>query len=89
VPPENAWYVVPARVMNKMRGSWFFPHVKGSRSKFEKYREAWELLTEPREKRGMRVDLYACAEGQYPVLGTQYSERPETTEDTEGTEVGA
>lgn len=77
VPPENAWYVVPARVMNRMRGSWFFPHVKGSRSKFEKYREAWELLTETREKRGMRVDLYACAE-----LSTEY--RVPSTEEAAG-----
>jgi len=79
IVPENAWYVVPARAMNKMRGSWFFPHVPNSRSKFEKYREAWWRLTEPKQRREMRVDLYACADELYSVPGPQYSEGAEAT----------
>jgi PD-(D/E)XK endonuclease len=63
VVPEDVWYIVPMREVKNRYASALFPHVVGSRSKFEKYREAWRLLQRPRRKlRGVRVSLQACAD---------------------------
>lgn len=43
VIPEDVWYILPAAVAVKMRGrAWLFPGSPGH--KYEKYKEAWELL---------------------------------------------
>src|SRR5579871_6067765 len=42
--PENAWYLFPVRVIKKVKSLKLFPGSKGRRSKFEKWREAWEVV---------------------------------------------
>ncbi len=42
--PENAWYMFPVRVVRKVKSVKLFPGSKGKRSKFEKWREAWEVV---------------------------------------------
>jgi hypothetical protein len=44
VAPEKAWYVLPAAVFQKVRSLKLFPGSRRKRSRFEQYREAWELL---------------------------------------------
>jgi len=44
VVPENVWYVFPVRALRGMRFLKLFPGSRKRRSKFEKYREAWEYL---------------------------------------------
>lgn len=44
IAPCDAWYIVPARAIVPALSVGFFPHVRNSRSKYEKYREAWRLL---------------------------------------------
>jgi len=44
VVPEDAWYVFPADVFEKLRSMKLFPGSQKKRSKFEDYREAWEML---------------------------------------------
>ena len=38
------WYIVPGSEVFPAKGGHFYPDVQGSRGKYEKYREAWELL---------------------------------------------
>lgn len=45
---ENAWYVVPIEALDGGSGLWFNPR-PGSKSRFEKYREAWCLMACPRD----------------------------------------
>lgn len=45
IVPRNLWYVIPVRAFAPIMGIWLFPHVQESRGRFEKYREAWQLLT--------------------------------------------
>jgi hypothetical protein len=51
--PENAWYLFPVRVIQKVKSLKLFPGSKGKRSKFEKWREAWEVVR-GRVRRGAR-----------------------------------
>jgi hypothetical protein len=44
VVPEDAWYVFPVSVVQKLRSLQLFPGSRRGRSKFEKYREAWGLF---------------------------------------------
>jgi PD-(D/E)XK endonuclease len=44
VVPENAWYLLPVRVVKKLRSLKLFPGSRRKRSKYEKWREAWEIL---------------------------------------------
>ncbi len=44
VAPENAWYVFPVGELTTKSHISLFPHRPNTRSKFEKYREAWWLL---------------------------------------------
>ena len=63
VVPEDAWYVVPARVLARRRNFWVYPQRPDSRGRFEQYRDAWHLLGPiPAEKRSQRFDLNACAD---------------------------
>jgi len=44
VVPENAWYVFPVRVIQRMKSLKLFSGSRKKRSRFEKYREAWWIL---------------------------------------------
>jgi hypothetical protein len=44
VPPADAWYIIPARKLSA-RAARLYPDIPGSRGRFEKYRDAWHLLT--------------------------------------------
>lgn len=44
VPPEDAWYVIPFRKVHRKMLR-FYPHQTASRGKYEKYRNAWHLIT--------------------------------------------
>ena len=48
VVPEDAWYVFPAAVFVGMKSMKLFGGSRRRRSKFERYREAWEILRERR-----------------------------------------
>ena len=45
VAPEEAWYVFPVRVVGRVRSLKLFPGSKKKRSKFERWREAWWVVT--------------------------------------------
>jgi hypothetical protein len=45
VAPEEAWYLFPVRVVARVRSLKLFPGSKKKRSKFEKWREAWWVVT--------------------------------------------
>jgi hypothetical protein len=45
VVPADAWYVIPIAVFANITAVKVFPSSKRRMSKFEKYREAWELIT--------------------------------------------
>jgi len=44
VVPEDVWYVFPVEVFRIYKSMKLFPGSKRRMSKFEKYREAWELM---------------------------------------------
>ena len=46
IVPEDAWYVFPAEVFGEMRSLKLFP-CERKRSRYEKYREAWEIFRRP------------------------------------------
>ena len=42
--PMNAWYVMPVRVVEELKSLKLYPESKKLRSRFERWREAWEVL---------------------------------------------
>jgi len=42
--PMNAWYVMPVRVVEELKSLMLYPESRGRRSRFERWREAWEVL---------------------------------------------
>lgn len=43
IPPNDSWYVIPSReVSGPVR---VYPDIPGSRGRYEKYRNAWRLIT--------------------------------------------
>jgi len=42
--PEEAWYVFPVRVVEGLKSLKLYPGSRKKRSKYEKWREAWEVL---------------------------------------------
>jgi PD-(D/E)XK nuclease superfamily protein len=42
--PMNAWYVIPVRVVEELKSLMLYPESKKKRSRFEKWREKWEVL---------------------------------------------
>jgi hypothetical protein len=40
----NAWYVMPVRVVEELKSLMLYPESRRLRSRFEKWREAWEVL---------------------------------------------
>ena len=51
--PMNAWYVMPVRVVEDLKSLMLYPESRGKRSRFEEWREAWEVLRKP-VRRGRR-----------------------------------
>jgi len=45
IVPEDLWYVVPVSAFRKVKSMKLFPASRRRRSKYETYREAWELMT--------------------------------------------
>jgi hypothetical protein len=43
---EDAWYVIPVRAFAPCKVLKFYPSVCKSRGRYEKYREAWDLMKE-------------------------------------------
>jgi hypothetical protein len=43
--PEDAWYILPASATASTTTSYFYPHRACNCGQFEKYRNAWHLLT--------------------------------------------
>jgi hypothetical protein len=42
--PEGAWYVMPVRVVEGLKALKLSPASRNSRSKYEKWREQWDIL---------------------------------------------
>ncbi|MGB2602794.1 MAG: group I intron-associated PD-(D/E)XK endonuclease, partial [Candidatus Sulfotelmatobacter sp.] len=42
--PMNAWYVMPVRVVEELKSLMLYPESRKRRSRFEKWREAWEVF---------------------------------------------
>ena len=49
IAPEDVWYVLPIHVFKHIKSVKFFPTSKRRMSRFEKYREAWYVLSSPKE----------------------------------------
>jgi hypothetical protein len=49
VLPEDVWYIFPVKALAGKRTIALTPHLKGH--KYERYMEAWPLLTKPRTSR--------------------------------------
>ncbi len=64
VPPEDAWYVVPVADIHAP-GLNLHPHL--GRGKYEKYRDAWHLLTgDPEDdNRTLGFTIYAAAQQRH------------------------
>ncbi len=65
IPDCDVWYVIPIDALAGTRGAAFAPHNPKSKRKFEKYREAWHLLTGDQPgawQRYQRFTIHAQAE---------------------------
>jgi len=52
IVPQDAWYLIPVGALNGQETIMVFPNTTSTRSKWEKYREAWHLLLpEPSARR--------------------------------------
>jgi len=49
--PIGAWYVFPVRVVERLKGLKLYPASRKKRSKYEKYREGWEILRKPVQRK--------------------------------------
>ncbi len=47
IVPEDVWYVLPIEIFAGISGAKLFPNSHRRMSRFEKYREAWSLMTAP------------------------------------------
>jgi len=45
IVPEDVWYVLPIEIFAGISGAKIFPSSRRRMSRFEKYREAWVLMT--------------------------------------------
>jgi PD-(D/E)XK endonuclease len=57
VIPEDAWYVLPIKVLGQRRFIALYPHLPQGRGQFERYREAWCLMACPHEDGARRDEL--------------------------------
>jgi hypothetical protein len=58
IVPEDLWYVIPIEMAEGLSALWFNP--RSTRSRFEKYQEAWCLLDCPRTERGEKDIPVRC-----------------------------
>jgi PD-(D/E)XK endonuclease len=68
IVPVNAWYVIPVEALNGKASAWFSPR-PGSKSRFERYREAWCLMACPRDgqcKEEIVVERKCAADAECP-----------------------
>jgi len=49
---RDIWYVVPVRAFTPRKNLWFYPDGSKKGAMFEKFREAWGLMTGRKRKRG-------------------------------------
>ena len=49
---RDIWYVVPVRAFTPRKNLWFYPDGSKKGAMFEKFREAWGLMTGSKRKRG-------------------------------------
>jgi hypothetical protein len=73
IVPRNIWYVIPVEVVAGVASLWFYPR-PGSKSRFEKYREAWCLMACPRDGKcspeiSVQRRCLAGASGECPFRG--------------------
>ena len=47
IVPEDVWYVFPIQLFKGITGARLFPSSRRRMSRYEKYREAWSLMTAP------------------------------------------
>ncbi|MGA7401446.1 MAG: group I intron-associated PD-(D/E)XK endonuclease [Candidatus Sulfotelmatobacter sp.] len=57
---ENAWYIIPEEEVQGMENITL--HTGSSRTNYEKYREAWQLLGPNPDSTGGQIEIEACAE---------------------------
>jgi len=51
IVPEDVWYVLPIEAFAGITSCQLFPRSRRRLSRYEKYREAWSLMTEPDSSR--------------------------------------
>ena len=44
VPPVDAWYIIPVERLHNVKSMRVYPHRATTRSRWEAFREAWELM---------------------------------------------
>jgi hypothetical protein len=47
IAPVDVWYVLPIEVFGDRVSCQLFPNSRRRQSRYEKYREAWSLMTDP------------------------------------------
>jgi hypothetical protein len=52
VPPVDAWYIIPVERLHKVTGIRLYPHRATTRSPWEEFREAWDLMETEKTKLG-------------------------------------
>jgi hypothetical protein len=57
---EDAWYIIPLEKIQGMRDVSLYPKLK--KAKYEKYREAWNLLQPDSDSSEATINIQACAE---------------------------
>jgi hypothetical protein len=72
VEDKNIWYIVPVEAFTGTKGVHFTP---GGKGRYEKYREAWCLLTVPENQRGRQDIPKQCRCRQLPVRCAPCPER--------------
>jgi hypothetical protein len=64
--PEDAWYVIPVKLLKGQNTMIFYPQRKG-KSKWEKYREAWCQMACPHDEDEPSKIVTAAGPRQRPV----------------------
>jgi hypothetical protein len=57
---DDVWYIIPAEKIQDKESLTLYP--KSKRAKYEKYREAWNLLKPESDSTAGTIDIQACAE---------------------------
>lgn len=53
--PENAWYIFPVAIIGARHCIKLFTHHCNTRSRYEQFREAWQLMSHPMEQQATSV----------------------------------